>query len=220
MRRLLTSDLAGMQQVLQAEAQHQADQPAELYVDAAYVTDDTLAQAQAEGRELLGPPRPPGNAHGSAFTTEQFEVDTANRRAVCPAGHTSRQCSLIHDQYNDGAVYLRFEWAALCDDCPLQSQCTTSRSGRRLLSVGLHHDLLQQRRRQMQSEEFQSRLRRRHAIEGTISEFTRGGGRRTRYRGRHKTTLANYLQGAAVNANRWLRLLQWQCEPQKRATAG
>jgi hypothetical protein len=207
----ITSDVEGLRQVLSAQAKHRRDQPAELYVDAAYVTDDTLAEAQAEGRELIGPARPCGNAPGNGFSAEQFDVNTAPRRAVCPAGHPSRQCSLIHDRYN-GSVYLRFEWAGLCDECPLQKQCTQSRTGRRLLVVGVHHDLLQQRRREMKTEAFRARWRQRAAIEGTISEFARGGGRRTRYRGLRKTALANYMHGAAINAKRWIRLVQWQQE--------
>ena len=136
-------------------------------------------------------------------------MDTTRRTAICPAGHVSRQCSLIHDAYN-ATVFLRFEWAGLCDECPLQKQCTKSCAGRRLLVVGVHHDLLQARRRQMQTEEFKQLLRRRNGIEGTISEFTRGGGRRTRYRGRRKTALGNYMQAAAINTKRWIRLLAWQ----------
>jgi transposase len=207
----IASDLAGMQQVLQSEAQHHDDRPAELYVDAAYVTDDTLAQAKSEGRELIGPPRPCGNAPGNGFSAAQFNVDTTKRTAICPAGHLSRQCSLIHDAYNS-TVFLRFEWAGLCDLCPLQKQCTKSRTGRRLLVVGVHHDLLQERRQQMESDEFKKLLRRRNGIEGTISEFTRGGGRRTRYRGQRKTALGNYMQAAAINAKRWIRLQAWQHE--------
>lgn len=207
----IASDFNGMQQILQAEAKHQDDAPGELYVDGGYISDDTLAQAKAEGRQLIGPPRPCGNQSGNEFGADAFNVDTTGRSAVCPAGHVSRQCSLIHDAYNS-TVFLRFEWAGLCDACPLQKQCTKSRAGRRLLVVGIHHDLLQERRRQMQTEEFKQMLRRRNGIEGTISEFTRGGGRRTRYRGRRKTTLGNYMQAAAINANRWIRLSAWQHE--------
>lgn len=205
----IASDLAGMQKVLRSESLHHADQPSELYADGAYITDDTLMQAKNENRKLIGPSRPSGNAVGNGFSAEQFDVNTTRRTAICPAGHVSRQCSLIHDAYNS-AVFLRFEWAGLCDECPLQKQCTKSRAGRRLLVVGIHHDLLQERRRQMQTEEFKKMLRRRNGIEGTISEFTRGGGRRTRYRGRRKTTLGNYMQAAAINANRWIRLLAYQ----------
>jgi len=211
----IASDLDGMKRNLQAQAEHHDEKPAELYVDAAYVTDDTMAQAKAEGREIIGPARKPGNPT-HLFDVDQFDIDVAQRTAVCPAGYVSRQCSLIHDAYN-AAVYYRFEWAGLCDECALQRQCTRRKDRRRHVSVGQHHDLLQQRRRDMQTETFKLKMHRRNAIEGSISEFARGGGRRTRYRGLAKTTLANYFQGAAVNVNRWVRLIQWKVE--KRAKA-
>ena len=61
-------------------------------------------------------------------------------------------------------------------------------------------------------KERKEQMHQRNGIEGTISEFTRGGGRRIRYRGLNKTTLANCFMGAAVNANRWIRLVQWETE--------
>lgn len=210
----IASDLAGMKRNLQAQAEHHEDQPAELYVDAAYVTDDTMAEAKEEGREIIGPARPPGNPK-NLLAVDRFDVDVANRVAVCPAGHASRQCSLINDIYN-ASVYYRFEWAGLCDECELQKQCTQRPDGRRHVSVGTHHDLLQQRRREMQTEAFKLKMHRRNAIEGSISEFTRTGGRRTRYRGLAKTTLANYFQGASVNVNRWLRLIQSEVEKRQK----
>lgn len=213
----ITSDFEGMHRVLEAQAQHHDNVPCELYVDAGYVSDDTLAEAEQQDRKLMGPARPPGNASKTIFDATKFDVDVANRRAICPAGHTSTQCSLINDSYQ-GKAYLRFEWGSLCDTCSLQKQCTERKDGRRHLSVGPHHDLLQQRRREMKTEAFKLKMHRRAAIEGSISELTRQGARRTRYRGLAKTALANYLQGAAVNINRWLRLVQWQCrEPIKAA---
>ena len=212
----ITSDLEGMQRTLKAQEQHQQNVPCELYVDAGYVTDDTLAEAKQQGRELVGPARPPGHPDKTIFDATKFDVHTAQRKAICPAGHTSRQCSMINDRHQ-GRVYLRFEWGSLCDTCSLQKRCSKRQDGRRHLSVGLHHDLLQQRRREMKTEAFKLKMHRRAAIEGSISELTRQGARRTRYRGLAKTTLANYLQGAAVNTNRWLRLIQWQRQEEQKA---
>ena len=79
--------------------------------------------------------------------------------------------------------------------------------------VGFHHDLLQERRQQMQTDEFKERLRKRNGIEGTISELTRNGLRRTRYRGLAKTRLGDYFVGAACNVKRWIRLLRWEPAP-------
>jgi Transposase DDE domain len=52
------------------------------------------------------------------------------------------------------------------------------------------------------------RMHQRNAIEGTLSELTRGHGmRRSRYRGFGKVELQNLLIGTACNVKRWLRLL-------------
>jgi hypothetical protein len=206
----VASDIDGMHR-MQAGQGARGEEPApETHVDAAYISGETLAEAQAEGRELIGPALP-SQRHKGCFPSEDFDVDIAARKAVCPAGKTSSQCSLIRDSHQDKEYY-RFEWGSQCEECPLQSRCTTSKSGRRILSVGIHHDLLQQRRRDMKTEEFQARTRQRNAIEGTISEATRAGMRRTRYRGLAKTALANYFVAAACNVNRWLRRLSWQME--------
>ena len=206
----IASDLDGHKRVEQNQQDNGQEVAPEVIVDAAYVTAETLAEAQQQGRTLIGPARPTRGPKG-CFGADEFDVDLAARKAVCPAGHESRQCSRLENQAT-GKVDYRFEWAGLCDDCKLQKQCTNSRNGRRMLVVGEHHQHLQQRRREMQTDEFKKRMQQRNAIEGTISEFTRLGGRRTRYRGLAKTTLGNYFLGAAMNARRWIHLLQWQAE--------
>jgi hypothetical protein len=199
----IASDLDGMGRALEAQQAHGQEAPPELYVDAGYVTDDTLAAAKAEGRELVGPARPCPKS--GILPADQFDVDLAARQATCPAGKTSTQCSLVHDA-DQGTTYWRFEWGRQCDECPLRPRCTKSESGRRILAVGEHHDLLQARRREMATEAFPARMHSRNAIEGTISELVRLGLRRSRYRGLAKTRLANYLLGAACNVRRWQRL--------------
>ena len=69
----------------------------------------------------------------------------------------------------------------------------------------------------MKTPEFRQRMRRRNAIEGTISELVRLGLRRTRYRGLAKTRLHGYLVGAACNIGRWLRLEAWRLRTQERS---
>jgi hypothetical protein len=205
----IASDFAGREKVEQRQEEHGLGAAEECYVDAGYVSDDTLAEAEQSGRVLMGPARPSRNSSGELFTADDFEVSVADRRAICPAGHTSTQCSRLENA-TTGQVNYRFEWSYHCDGCPLQSQCTKARSGRRMLVVGEHHDHLQARRREMQTEAFQEAMKQRNGIEGTISEFARNGGRRTRYRGLPKTSLCNYLHGAALNVKRLIRLLQYQ----------
>ena len=209
----ITSDLEGRERLEEQQETQGLGRADVLYVDGAYVTDDTLAQASADQRELIGPAHPSCNTSGAFFTAEAFDVSVAERRAICPAGHASTQCSRL-EQAATGEVQYRFEWSYHCDDCSLKSCCTKAGRGRRMLVVGKHHDPLQARRRQMQTPEFQRRMHHRNGIEGTISQFARNGGRRTRYRGLAKTTLANYFHGAAINAKRWIRLLQYRMRPE------
>lgn len=209
----IASDFQGRREVEKNQQEHGLGVADELYVDAGYVNDDVLAEAAEQGRSLMGPARPSCNQSGGPscklFKADEFDVSVAARQAVCPAGRTSTQCSRLEDD-KTGEVSYRFEWSYQCDECSLKAQCTKAESGRRMLVVGEHHDHLQHRRRQMQTDAFKQAMHQRNAIEGTISEFARGGGRRTRYRGLPKTSLANYFHGAAINVKRWIRLMQYQ----------
>lgn len=207
----IASDMDGMQRALDAQQEQGHPPPSELFADAAYVSDDTLHEAQQSGTELVGPARP-APQHQGVFPSERFDVDNANRKAICPAGNASTQCSRISDAHK-GAAYYRYEWGSQCDACPLQGQCTRAKSGRRMLMVGIHHDLLQARRREMETEAFQERMKQRNAIEGSISELKRGYGLgRARYKGLAKTRLANYFIGAACNVRRWLTRTLWEMD--------
>ena len=209
----IASDFQGRREVEKNQQEQGLGVADELYVDAGYVNDDVLAEAAEQGRSLMGPARPSCNQSGGPsvklFKADEFDVSVADRQAVCPAGRTSTQCSRLEDE-KTGQVCYRFEWSYQCDDCALKAQCTKAESGRRMLVVGEHHDHLQERRRQMQTDAFKQAMHQRNAIEGTISEFARGGGRRTRYRGLPKTSLANYFHGAAINVKRRIRLMQFQ----------
>jgi len=203
------SDEAGMQASWQEQAESGLEKASTLYVDAAYVSAAELAQAQAEDRELVGPAQP-STGRGDGYRTEDFDVDVAQRRAVCPAGKTSTQCSRLEEKAS-GKVSYRFEWSWHCADCPQRGQCVGEKQRHRTLVVGEHHQFLQARRREQQTEAFRERMKKRAGIEGTQSEMVRGHGmRRARYRGLAKVTLQNYLIGAACNVKRWLRLAAWE----------
>ena len=191
------------------QAQHEI-KPQAVYADAGYVTESTLSQAEANAMELLGPTRP--DPHKRPYNADGFVVDVANQRAVCPQGKTSTQCSHIQDSYM-GTEYYRLEWGSQCDSCPVQKQCTRAKNGRRILVVGLRHDLVEQRRKEMKQAEFSRSMYPRNGIEGTHSELVRGHGlRRTKYRGLNRVSLSHYFIGAACNVKRYLRRLAFQIE--------
>jgi len=201
-------EMAGLTEVLRTEQEHHEITPQAMYTDAGYVTEHTLMQAEQKGLELLGPTRP--NPHKGPYNTDAFQVDVDKRQAICPQGKLNTQCSRIKDSYL-GTEYYRIEWGSQCDRCPVQKQCTHSKNGRRTLVIGLRHDLVQQRRKEMQQAEFSKRMHPRNGIEGTHSELVRGHGlRRTKYRGLSRVGLSHYFIGAACNVKRYLNLLAFQ----------
>jgi hypothetical protein len=204
------SDKAALPVVEQAwEATGQA-KPAELYVDAGYTSGAELVRAEAEGRELKGPMAPAPTKEGR-ISSEAFDVNVAERRAVCAAGQISTNCSRLEEQ-RTGAVMYRFEWnKALCSVCRQRAHCLGLSQSHRTLVVGEHHDGIQARRQEQKTDAFQTDMQHRNGIEGTISELARGYGlRRCRYRGLAKTRLQNWFIGAACNLKRWGRRRAWE----------
>src|SRR6201982_1547322 len=143
----------------------------------------------------------------SAYRIEAFDINIAKRTARCPGGYDSTQCSRLEEKKRNKVSY-RFEWSYHCRSCPLRSECGPAKQSHRTIVVGQHHGLLQQRRRDQQTQEFKERMHQRSAIEGTISELTRAHGlRRSRYRGFAKVELQNLFIATACNVKRWLQTL-------------
>jgi hypothetical protein len=214
------SDDAGLPLVEQAQAQLGLEKPAEWYLDGAYVSAERLAQAQAEGRQLIGPAQPAPKKDGR-FSVEDFQIFVEDRRAVCPAGQTSTQCSRLEEQDGDKVTY-RFEFTTHCHNCPLREQCLGKDQRHRTITVGQYHTHLQARRQEQRTEAFKIKARRRNAIEGTQSELVRAHGlRRARYLGLGKVRLQSYLAAAACNLKRWIRRTAWQlAHPSQKTFAG
>ncbi len=205
----IASDKPGLTAVLAEQASLGLAAPSALYVDGAYVWGQSLKDAHDEGRALHGP-APASPDRGKTFTAEAFAVDIAGRSAVCPAGQNSTNSSRLEEAAT-GKVTFRFEWKqALCGGCPKRAECVGPTQPHRTLAVGEHHHFLQERRREMHTEAFQTDMHRRNAIEGTQSELVRAYGlRHARYRGFAKARLQNYLIGAACNLRRLFRRLTW-----------
>jgi hypothetical protein len=210
----IASDEAGMEQVTEEKMAMHQELPLAQYVDAAYISAEKLAQAQASGRPLIGPAQPAPQV-GRRFNTEDFNVSIVQRQATCPAGRLSTQCSRLEIAAT-AKVNFRFEWSYRCADCPLRPQCCGADQKHRSLLVGQYHDFLQTRRTEQKTEAFRLESRKRNAIEGTQSELVRAHGlRHARYRGLAKVRLQNYMIGAACNAKRWIRRLQWQHQQER-----
>jgi transposase len=205
------SDDAGLPATLEKQKEMGLEAPSELYVDGAYISAAALALAEEENRQLLGPAQPSAHKE-NVFGAEEFDVKVEERRAFCPAGKESTQCSRLEEKQS-GKVSYRFEWSRHCHECGWRGKCVGTGQKHRTLVVGQYHTLLQKRRREQNTPAFLARMKIRNGIEGTQSELVRAHGlRRARYRGKAKVDLQNQFIGAACNIKRWLRLLARQIQ--------
>jgi transposase len=204
------SDEEGQEKMAAEQAEMGLEKPPVQYVDGAYVSGEKLAEVQAEGRVLMGPAQPaPQNKEGR-YTTADFDIQVEERKATCPAGQQSTQCSRLEDQ-KTGRVTYRFEWSWQCENCPLRGKCVAPEQKHRTILVGEYHTPLQARRKEQKTEAFAQEMKHRNGIEGTQSELVRAHGmRRARYRGLDKVRLQNYFAGMACNVKRWLNRKAWE----------
>jgi len=207
----ITSDHGSLSPVIAAHAQSGQLRPETVFADAGYISAPTLLQADAEGYELCGPVGAPPHS-ANRFGSDAFAVDIPNRRAICPAGILSSECSRITETASGVTCYY-FAWAQSdCGACPLHERCLSKRKRRpfRTLQVGEHHMVVQARRMVCKEPEYQNRMHRRNAIEGTHSELMRGYRlRKSRYRGIAKTDIQMQFTATACNLRRWAARLCW-----------
>ena len=208
-QRATESDDPGLELTLAKQAQMGLERPSELYADGAYISAGSITEAKEEGWNLMGPAQPSASRadRDKAYRIEAFDVNITERKAVCPQGKTSTECSKLTER-DSGKVTYRFEFGRQCRDCPARSRCVPPGQPHRMIRVGALHEILQQRRREQQSPEFRLQMQQRNGIEGTISELVRAHGlRRARYKGFAKVDLQNQLVAAACNIKRWFRKL-------------
>jgi hypothetical protein len=164
----------------------QATAPAgrEWYGDSAYGTGDLRGAIHDAGHEAVIKPKPLQSPVEGGFTVDDFTVDEQQQTVTCPAGNT-RPISATRIA----------TFGALCRHCPLRAQCTTSKTGRKIV---LHERdaLLRQARRDWTTKPGLRDRYRRHRpnVERVVSQIASRGGRRLkmRYRG-------------TANNNAWLK---------------
>ena len=182
--------------------------PKEQHVDQGYTSGPNLASSNQRGIELVGPVAQDQSNKPAGYRQADFELDFDAPAATCPQGRTSvawteYQAPEVPDDPDRKEIKIRFD----CAGCPAVGHCTTSPNGR-TLTISAFYPELTARRAEQQTQAFKDRLKLRSAIEGTVSEFTRGhGARRARYRGKAKVRLQHLFTGAAVNIKRLARAL-------------
>jgi DDE family transposase/transposase-like protein DUF772 len=168
--------------------------PVEVLADSAYGTGEARAALAAAGHTAVIKPIPLRAAVPGGFTTDDFDLDLDRGTVTCPAGHA------VAIRPSRGAAFEPF-----CRSCPLASQCTTAKRGRKL-TIHEHERFLRAARRQADTTEFQDTYRQhRPMVERSIAWLVRGS-RRVRYRGVARNDHWLHHRAAALNLRRLINL--------------
>lgn len=193
---------------IQARLEQRGLRPKKHYVDRGYVSGANLAHSADQGTTLMGPALANNSPKPEGYRQSDFQIDFERQEATCPQGELA--LGWCEHRQADGYVGVNIYFRTRCDGCPERWQCTTSKDGR-TLKVSPYHEHLEARRTEQQAEAFREEMKRRSAVEGTLSAMVRKhGARRARYRGQAKVHLQHLFTGAAVNVKRLTRALSVQ----------
>lgn len=186
--------------------------PGEHLIDAGYVDAGILVTSRAKHNiDVVGPVQEDSSWQAKAaqgFDLSCFVIDWPTQTVTCPKGHSNRVWSASQDRYGNAVIHVRFDKQA-CGACAVRSKCTRSKDRPRALKFQpqAQQTALQAARQYQSTDEFKQRYARRAGIEGTVSQATSFGLRRSRYTGLAKTHLQNVLTVTAINLTRvvdWL----------------
>ena len=174
--------------------------PEAVCADGAYANGPNRAALEEQGVRLVSPPqKPQTHTKSDYFTIESFTYDHHRDVFVCPAGKALHYAGRVKHR-PDRLRYQASQTA--CRRCPRKDHCT--RSTRRQLKVGVHHEALTRLRADSATESFRRLYRSRApAIEGVFGEAKQWHGlRRAWRRGLSKMRVQCLLIAAVINFKR------------------
>ncbi|MBL3671615.1 transposase [Streptomyces sp. M2CJ-2] len=130
-------DVKATAPIQQSLAEHGV-KPAEHYLDSGYPSADLITRAMQDGIRMVTPVLLDHSAQAKAadgFDKNAFTINWTTRQVRCPAGRTSSHWNPVQ-QHGTDAIVITFS-VLTCRDCPFQKQCTTSKTGRRMLTLSL-----------------------------------------------------------------------------------
>ncbi len=207
----MDADMSSTAEIHKALAEKQL-QPAEHFVDSAYVNAELLQQSQAlHGISLEGPVRGISNWHTrtvGGYDLSKFKVDWEQQKVTCPEGKQAvswRQCKADNGGLRINARFSRSD----CGECAARSLCTPAKEARRSVYFHLRdeYEALNSARARMKDPAWQARYHIRAGVEGTLSQGVRSFGlRRSRYVGLARTGLQEVCVVVGMNV---LRIVNW-----------
>ena len=187
--------------VKQAEAN--ADVEVEETVgDCAYGDSETRQLFADAGRKLVA--KVANRRGGAQFPKDDFRIDLESMSCTCPAGQETHKVVSISsgERYGAPGVPLRaFRFdGAICDACPLRSECVRARPGKgRLVMLHPHEAVLQEARAFQRSDSFAPYRKLRQVAEHRLARLMQLGVRQARYVGRTKTLFQLLMTATVAN---------------------
>jgi DDE family transposase/transposase-like protein DUF772 len=160
------------------------------YCDSAYGTGDLRGAIEKAGHHAVIKPKPLRPPVEGGFTVDDFTVSEEQGAVTCPAGHTVRLSRTRVATFG-----------ALCRNCPLRAQCTTCKTGRKLV-LNERDDLLRAARADWAATGLRKDyMAHRPNIERAVAQVATWRGRRLklRYRGVAKNHAWLKRRTAALN---------------------
>ncbi len=153
-----------------------------LYGDGAYMKMEEIKKREEE-MDFCVHVSKPVNANG-CYTKEEFEMDFEEGKVTCPNGETA-EFDTNKVREHEGAT-VKFD-SEKCQQCPKKNECTKSKNSGRSVAIHPYEEELQEKREYQKTEKFKKDYSQRANGERTISQITRHGGRKARYKGKDKT---------------------------------
>jgi len=187
----------------EALSQPDPDKVTEVYGDASYGTADIVEQLEDADIEVNVKVQQPSPPNKGLFAKSDFDIDLEQQTVRCPQGIT---VPIKLRKAPDGGGIASFD--SHCQDCPLKTSCTTSKTGR---SIRIHakEATLQRSRLRQRRDDWKDNYRAiRPKVERKIGHLMqrRHGGRRARVRGRDRVKADFSLLCAATNLKRLAKL--------------
>jgi transposase len=133
------------------------------------------------------------------YPAERFQYDAEHDQYICPQG----QILPLSSRRKSEQVYVYAAEAALCNACPVKTECTDSKSGRHIFRSFFQEDLDRAKAYQ-ETEDYQKAMRKRalwtEPLFGEAKEFHRL--RRFRLRGLRKVNIEGVMVAAGQNLKR------------------
>jgi Transposase DDE domain/Transposase domain (DUF772) len=159
---------------LEADMARLGMEPAELFIDRAYLNSTLAENVAGRGGLIVCKPWRGANANSDLFGKRDFTINVREGTITCPAGQV--------ESFEPGQV-VEFDPEA-CGPCQRRPQCTRAASGKgRTVTMGDDERLQQRLRRLQETRSGRAKLRERIPVEHRLAHLSNRQGPRARYRG-------------------------------------